>query len=130
MAPNGTKNDTLTAKQEAVALALASGHTIKRAASECKAGQRTVKRWIADHPAFARRVAELRGEAVARATGKLADGMALAADVLRALLGAKSESVRLGACRAMLELGIKLRESAELEQRLAALEQLQTEGKA
>jgi hypothetical protein len=31
--------------------------------------------------------------------------------------------VRLGAARAVLELGVKLREAAELEARIAALEQ-------
>jgi hypothetical protein len=60
---------------------------------------------------------------VGRALGKLADGMADAGDVLRALLGAEiPPAVRLGACRTMLELGTKLRESVELESRLAALE--------
>jgi hypothetical protein len=35
---------------------------------------------------------------------------------------AKSESVRLYAARSVLELGVKLRESVELEERLSALE--------
>jgi hypothetical protein len=37
-------------------------------------------------------------------------------------------NVRLGAARALLEFGIKLRDSAELEQRIAALEQLAQQG--
>jgi hypothetical protein len=49
--------------------------------------------------------------------------MARAAGTLAKLLDAEKESVRLGAARALLELGVKLRESVELEQRLAALEQ-------
>ena len=73
-------------------------------------------------PAFRRRVVELRADMVARSLGRLADGMADAADTLRALLRAEGESVRLGAARALLELGTKLRESVELEERLAALE--------
>jgi hypothetical protein len=60
---------------------------------------------------------------VERATAKMADGMAEAADELRALLKAEGESVRLGACRALLELGAKLRESVEFEKRLANLEE-------
>jgi hypothetical protein len=47
-----------------------------------------------------------------------------------ALLRAKSRSVRLGAARAILELGTKLRESVELEQRIAALEAGRAGGKA
>jgi hypothetical protein len=52
----------------------------------------------------------------------MSDGMASAADVLRTLLSAQSESVRLAACRAMLELGVKLRDAVDVEERLAALE--------
>jgi hypothetical protein len=52
----------------------------------------------------------------------MADGMAEAADVLRHLLGAESESVRLGAARSLLELGVKLRESVELERRMEEVE--------
>jgi hypothetical protein len=86
------------------------------------AGERTAGRRRAD-PAFRRRVGELRAEMVQRALGRMADGMAEAADVLRQLLAAGTPAtVRLGACRALLELGVKLRESVELEARLGALE--------
>ena len=74
-------------------------------------------------PAFGRRVAELRAEMTARALGRLADGMAGAAETLGYLSRkGKSETVRLGAARAILELGNKLREAVELESRIAALE--------
>jgi transposase-like protein len=122
MAPNGTANGPFTPRQEAVALALAAGATIPDAAGRAGCGARTIKRWLATHPAFRRRVGELRGEMIGRALGKLADGMVDAAGVLRELLAAQSDQVRLGACRALLELGTKLRESVELEARLAALE--------
>jgi hypothetical protein len=104
-----------------LALALATGHTLCDAARCAGVGERTAARRWAD-PAFRRRVGELRGEMAGRALGKMADGMADAADGLRRLLAAESESVRLGACRALLELGTKLRKSVELEARLAALE--------
>lgn len=61
--------------------------------------------------------------------GQDGDGTANAADRLRQLFAAKSEAVQLGACRALLDLGAKLRESAELEQRLAAQEQMAQERK-
>jgi len=57
-----------------------------------------------------------------RSLGRMADGMTEAAEVLRDLLNANSESVRLGACRAMLELGVKLRETIDHEERLRVLE--------
>jgi hypothetical protein len=60
---------------------------------------------------------------IGRALGKMADGMSEGAEVLRQLLKARSETVRLGAARSMLELGVKLRESVEIEQRIATLEE-------
>jgi HEAT repeat protein len=54
----------------------------------------------------------------------MADGMAEAADVLRSLLTAESESVRLGAARAMLELGVRVRDAVELDRRVCELEDL------
>jgi hypothetical protein len=59
---------------------------------------------------------------VCRAAGQLADGMAQAVATLRKLLTAESESIRLAAARSILEIGPRLRETAELEERLAAVE--------
>src|SRR5205809_210995 len=91
---------------EQLALALATGATLRDAAVAAGVAERTARRRWAD-PDFRRRVAELRSELVQRSAARMADAMTEAADVLRALLRAKSESVRLGACRALLELGIK-----------------------
>jgi hypothetical protein len=60
---------------------------------------------------------------VARALGKLADASTEAVDTLRSLLHAEAESVKLGAARAILELGNKLRDAVEVEERLARLEE-------
>jgi hypothetical protein len=120
-APNSTENNLFTPKQEAAALALARGSTQEEAAKSAGCGLRTVKTWV-NLPGFMVRVRGLRSTMTDRAVGKLADGMADAARVLRKLLSAKSETVRLGACRAMLELTVKLREATELEERITALE--------
>jgi hypothetical protein len=117
VAHRGRKN-----ADDALALALASGGTLRGAAEAADVAERTAARRWAD-PVFRRRVSDLRGELVGRALGKLADGMSDAAATLRELLAAESASVRLGAARALLELGVKLRESVELEQRLQALEE-------
>ncbi len=114
MAHFGTKHDAL-------ALALAKGRSVADAAVEVGVGKRTVFRRLAD-PTFKARIQTLRGEMVAQALGRMADGMCEAADGLRALCKAESESVRLGACRTMLELSLKLRDCLETEDRLAALE--------
>ncbi len=118
MAHRGRRN-----ADEALALALATGHTLRAAAEATGIGERTATRRAAD-PAFRRRVGELRSEMVTRALGKMADGMGDAAGKLRELLTAESESVRLGAARALLELGTKLRESVELADKIDELERL------
>ena len=119
MASNGRPHGA--GKREAAALALASGQTVTETARLTSVGERTLARWLAD-PGFRQGVAHLRAEMVARALGKMADGMAEAADTLRVLLNAEGESVRLGAARSILELGTKLRDAVEIEERLAALE--------
>jgi hypothetical protein len=116
MAENGRrKGDT------ELMLALAAGQTVRDAARLACVGERTASRRVVD-PAFRRRVAELRAGMVARAAGQLADGMAQAAATVRGLLTAESESVRLAAARTILEIGPKLREAVEVEDRLAAVE--------
>ena len=116
MAGNGSKKNA-----DALALALAAGDSIADAAAKAGMGDRTAYRRLAD-PVFRQRIQTLRGEMIGQALGRMAAGMTEGADVLRGLLKAQSESVRLGACRAMLELSAKLRESVELEARLDALE--------
>jgi hypothetical protein len=69
-------------------------------------------------------VREARAEMVKRAAGMLT---AAAGESVRTLLALQKDSVtpavRLGAARAVLELGIKVREMVELEARIAALEE-------
>jgi len=106
---------------ELLALALATGQTVRGAAEVAGIGERTATRRWAD-PGFRTRVSALRGELLGTAVGKLADAAAQAADTLTALLGAESEAVRLAAARTILETGHRLREGAELEERLSVLE--------
>jgi transposase-like protein len=114
---------------EALALALASGQTVRDAAAAVGIAERTATRRWAD-AAFRRHVAELRGEMATRALGRLADGMGEAASTLRELLADSTPpAVRLGAARCLLELGVKLREAIDLEQRLTAVEARYSERK-
>jgi hypothetical protein len=112
MAAFGRKND------DALALQLAAGDTLAAAAAAAKCSERTAARRWAD-PDFRRRVRNLRGDMMHRALGRLADGMTKAADVLQELLTAATPpAVRLGACRAMLEMGCRLREIIDLAERM------------
>jgi hypothetical protein len=108
---------------EALLLALACGATADSAAQKAGVGARTVHRRLAD-PDFRRRLQELRGDMVQRTSGALTAASTEAVRTLLELLKpTQPPAVRLGAARAVLELGLKLREAAELEGRLAAVEE-------
>jgi transposase len=107
---------------EQLALSLACGATIEAAAAKLKVSTSTVNRRLKD-PKFQKRLREVRSDMVARATSMLT---AAAMEAVKTLLALQSTEtpppVRLGAARAVLELGSKLRESIELSERVTALE--------
>jgi hypothetical protein len=107
---------------EALLLALACGATVEAAARSAGVSPRTAHRRLAD-PAFHGRVRQARADMVQRTSGTLT---AAAAESVRTLLELRKAptpaAVRLGAARAVLEVGMKLREQADFEDRLAALE--------
>jgi hypothetical protein len=104
-------------------LALACGATVEVAARQAGVSESTAYRRLAD-PEFRGQLQRLRADMVQRTTGALTAASTEAVKALLALMQpATPPPVRLGAARAVLELGTRLRESAELEERLAALEQ-------
>jgi hypothetical protein len=106
-----------------VLMALACGATVAAAARQTGASERTIYRRLAD-PQFKRELQVLREDMVQRASGTLtAAGTEAVKALLELLKSATPHATRLGAARAVLELGVKLREAAELEGRIAALEQ-------
>ena len=107
---------------QALIAALAAGATKQEAARLAGVGERTLYRRLED-PDFRSRVDRARVELIHRTVGRLADASAVAVTTLRSLLEADRESVRRGARRAILESGLKLRQSEELERRIAALEE-------
>jgi hypothetical protein len=110
------------AQRDAAALAIARGQQVKLAAKETGVGLRTLHRWLTEDQDFRRRVGELRDELFSEAVGRLSDLAGLAADTLGDLLDSNDEKVRLQACRAVLDCGIRLREAAEWQARVAAIE--------
>jgi phage terminase small subunit len=108
--------------------ALAVGESITEAARRSGYSERTVRRWL-HKPKFARKVSRTRATMIDGAAGRMADAMTDAAGTLRELLKAESESVRLSAAKSILELGSKLREATEIEERLAAVEEKIANGK-
>jgi hypothetical protein len=107
---------------DALVLALACGATPESAAQKAGFGLRTVYRRLAE-PAFRAQVTEVRAELVRRVAGMLtAAGLGAIKTLATLQESAVSESVRLGAARAIIELGCKVREAVELAERLAAVE--------
>lgn len=103
-------------------LALACGATPESAAQKAGVSVRTVFRRQAD-PAFRAQVNAVRADLVRRAASLFTAASMPAIKTITTLQeSAKSEAVRLGAARATIELGCKLRENVELMERLAALE--------
>jgi hypothetical protein len=128
LAVNGLEPTVLSPKQEAVALALATGSSDKEAAKETGAGSRTIRTWRADVPAFNRRVSELRARMTDEALGTLVNGMRSASNTLLYLSRkGRQETVRLGASRSLIELGTKMTESAGMQ---AQIDELRAELKA
>ena len=121
--PNGT---VLTPKQEAFALALAAGSSVQDAAKRHGIGRMTAYHWMNEIPALPKRVITLRAEMTKQAVGLLVANMTSAADTLGYLCRkGKTESIRLNAARAIIELGVKVRDTVEFEERLKAIEERQ-----
>src|SRR6516165_2974287 len=103
--------------------ALACGATVENAARKAGVSERTAYRRLADS-AFCRQLSQLRAEMVQRTAGLLT-GAGMAS--VKTLVDLQQDvavpaTVRRLSARDILELGLKLRESADLEQRLADLE--------
>lgn len=109
--------------------ALACGATVEAAARQAGVTKRTVFRRLLE-PEFKRRLQEFRTELVGRTANVLT---AAATESVRTLLELQKSpthhSTRLGAAKAILELGIRLRESAQFEGRISSLEQLFAEAR-
>jgi hypothetical protein len=109
--------------EDTLLLALACGATVEAASKQCDLTERTIYRRLSE-PDFKAKLQELRTDMVRRAAGLLT---AATNEAVRTLLSLQKEAtpaaVRLGAARAVLEIGMKLREIVDLETRMAALEE-------
>jgi hypothetical protein len=108
-------------KKIALALALAAGMTASAAAEQQQVSLRTVRRRLAN-PAFRRLVARLRGQMLDAALGRMADNMTRAADKVANLIDSDDEALGLRAARTLMSLGLRLRDSVELADRVQELE--------
>ena len=113
--------EKLGRKEEQAILALLTHPTIPEAAAACGVGEATLWRWMQE-PEFRDRYRQARRQVLEGAIASLQQAAGEAAATLRALLTAESETVRLGACRAILEQATKGADLLDLEARIAALE--------
>jgi hypothetical protein len=105
---------------DALVAALAAGASAAAAAAKAEVSERTVRRRLAE-AAFRARVDEARAELVRQAVGKLADVGALAGETLAELVREGSGTVKLGACRAVLEYLFRGHEMDTLARQVAEL---------
>ena len=127
MADNGEQNGdgnpvVLNHRQEACANLLASGASITEVAKQVKVAERSVYSWLAEIPQFKMRIAETRGRILDQTVGLLATAACEATLTLVALLKDKAPNIRLRAASSILENCIRVREHAELDARLLAIE--------
>jgi uncharacterized protein (UPF0147 family) len=111
------------AADQALLTALAIGATVQNAAIKAGMSERTAYRRLED-PKFQARVNQARLDTVMRTVGMLT-GAALGS--VKTLVDLQQDvsvpaAVRRGAARDVLELAVKYRESAGVEQRVAAIE--------
>jgi hypothetical protein len=105
----------------AAIVALARGATSEQAARDSGVSGRTVRRWMED-PDFQLEVRDTRTEMLSAAVGRLSASAAEAIETLREALADDDGRTRVQAARVLLDACLSLRESLDLEQRIAALE--------
>ncbi|HWB11012.1 MAG TPA: hypothetical protein VG826_17420 [Pirellulales bacterium] len=116
MGPNGTP-----AGDEELILALAAGASVREAAERGGVGEGTVYRRLADAD-FRRAVSEARGGLFDAARGRLAGLASRAVETLQRLMESDKPSEALGAAKTVLEMGPRLSEATEAEERISRLE--------
>ena len=101
-------------------LHLDDGMTILRPIGRVGVCERTARLRLADAQ-FCKQLDDLRSEVAGRAVAMLADGMTKAAGRLVGLADVADEKIALAACNTVLELGMRLRQTEEIERRLENL---------
>ncbi len=114
----------LTTKQRAAIAALLEGQTQATAATSAGVGRQTVSRWLSE-PAFSAALREGSDGAIRAASARLA---ALTEHAIAAIAATMAQpaspgaTVRLRAADALLSQALKMREHADILERLAILE--------
>jgi hypothetical protein len=117
-----------TKAEDDLLLALACGSTVEAAAGKAEMSIRTAYRRLED-PEFSLSVRSMRQQILQRTCGMFTAASGEAVKTLLQLLNANQPSAaRLGASKAILEIGCKFRDHEEFEERLRRLEDRFAEG--
>ncbi|MSR54227.1 MAG: hypothetical protein EXS09_13180 [Gemmataceae bacterium] len=100
---------------------LVSGKSVAQAAEAAGVSLKTAYRQL-NKPEFRERLNQLRGYMLAGATSRMANGMDHAVDALFTLLNDENSSIRIRASRAIIGLGLKMRDAVETNERLTEVE--------
>src|SRR5947209_18713856 len=103
--PDGRRPDARTVRrQEAVALLLAGGSSVRAAARQTRIGARTIHRWLEDQ-ACCDLIFTTRNRLFERAVARLSRLGGKAASTLGQLLDSPDPRIRLGAAKSILDTG-------------------------
>jgi hypothetical protein len=116
-------DDAFDSRELALIEGVATGQTIREASTAAGVPYTTARRWRR-RPDIQAAIRERAREAVEAGTLSLGQGASTAAKTLRAIASgdAQAEGPRVTACRAILEIGLRVLEVEELTDRVERLE--------
>src|SRR5712691_1363627 len=122
------ENGRLSARQQKAILALLTEPSVRDAARTVKIGERTLHTWLKDKT-FTEAYHEARATAVSQAIARLQQASSEAVDCLKEVMGDPEAAApaKVTAARTVLEMAVKGTEIAELQRRLNALEEAESE---
>lgn len=113
----------LTAKQARLVAALMTSRTVGEAAARAGVSERTARRWCR-LPAVRRALSEAQDETLKQATRRAVAAVTEAVGILQVIMSDPNASAaaRVSAARCILDAAARLTETAELADRVSALE--------
>lgn len=119
-AGHGAKSEAV---REAAILALLSEKTLGDAARVSGVAEKTIRRWLADDAVFKAEYAEARRVTFQAGMSRIQALVGKAVDTLDGLLDSTSDTARLGAARAITDLGMHQQDSENILQKLDEIEE-------
>ena len=114
-----TEAEVLAPIREAAALALATGFSEEEAAKKTGTASQIIKSWLRTDTLFTHRIREIRSEISQRVLASVSDKMLTAIATLDGICrDSTNDSTRLAAAKLLLEVGMKMQQNVEFEQRI------------